>query len=354
MTVPFNNIPQDLRVPLFYAEVDNSAANTATGAMRRLIVAQVNDTATAPEIGQLVLVSTLSMAKAIGGPGSMLAQMYATWRQSDPAGEVWCLPLLADAGAAATGKLTVTGTATEAGLLNVYVGGVRVRATVVAQMTAAELAAALVAAINAAVDLPVTAAAVDGVVTLTCKWRGASGNDIRLELNSLGRANGEATPAGVVVTVTAMAAGAGAPDQADALAALGDEPFEFICVPWNDATTLGAWSLAMDDSAGRWSWAKQLYGHVYSAQRGTLGELVAAGKLRNDQHLTVDSVEVGVPQPVWQVAAAFAARSASFISADPSRPTQTGVMVGIGAAPASERFGLTERQSLLTYGMATS
>ena len=43
MAIGFSNIPADIRVPLFYAEMDNSAANSASSAMRRLIVAQVND-----------------------------------------------------------------------------------------------------------------------------------------------------------------------------------------------------------------------------------------------------------------------------------------------------------------------
>ncbi|MDP0880746.1 phage tail protein, partial [Klebsiella variicola] len=87
--VSFNNIPSDIRVPLFYAEVDNSQANNATSSMARLIVAQVNDDSVAEEIGHLTLVSSLGLAKSIGGVGSMLAQMYETWRSSDPAGEVW-------------------------------------------------------------------------------------------------------------------------------------------------------------------------------------------------------------------------------------------------------------------------
>ncbi|EPN20501.1 tail sheath protein, partial [Pseudomonas syringae pv. actinidiae ICMP 18804] len=53
----------------------------------------------------------------------------------------------------------------------------------------------------------------------------------------------------------------GTPDQLKALAALGDEPFEFVCMPWTDTSTLDAWKAAMDDSTGRWSWARQLYGH---------------------------------------------------------------------------------------------
>ncbi|VVN10184.1 phage tail sheath subtilisin-like domain-containing protein [Pseudomonas fluorescens] len=352
MPISFNNIPSDLRVPLFYAEVDNSQANSAGSSMPRLIVAQVNDDATAPEIGQLTLVSSLGLAKSIGGVGSMLAQMYETWRRSDPAGEVWCLPILGE-GEQATGTVTITGAATEGGELNLYLGGRRVRATVTKGATPTAVATVLAAEVNAA-GLSVTAAAVAGVVTLTCKWSGASGNDLVLQINRLGRNNGEATPAGLTVVLAAMSGGVGSPDVAVALASLGDEPFEFICAPWADATSLDAWKAFMDDSSGRWSWAKQLYGHVYTAKRGTLGELVALGAARNDRHATIHGFETSCPDPVWNVAAAYAARTAVFISADPARPTQSGELSGVIPAPAGERFTLTERQSLLNRGIATA
>jgi len=51
MSIGFSNIPADLRVPLFYAEMDNSAANSASSTMRRLIVGQVNGNATSDNIG---------------------------------------------------------------------------------------------------------------------------------------------------------------------------------------------------------------------------------------------------------------------------------------------------------------
>lgn len=352
MAVSFNSIPSDLRVPLFYAEVDNSQANSASGNLLRLLVGQVNDDAAAPEIGKLTLVSDLSLAKTIGGVGSMLADMYETWRRIDLVGEVWCLPIKVT-GTKASGKVVIAGTTTAGGQINLYVGGQRVRATVASGATAAAVATALAAAVNAA-GLGVSAAAATGEVTLTSRWSGLSGNDIQLELNRQGRANGELTPAGLTVTVTPMAGGVGTPDVAAALAVLGDEPFEFICSPWTDATSLDAWKGFMDDSSGRWSWARQLYGHVYSAARGTLGELVGLGDTRNDPHMTVYGFEKECPDPVWRQAAGYAARTAVFISADPARPTQTGELNGITPAPSGDRFMLTERQSLLTHGIATA
>ena len=354
MAISFNNIPSDVRVPLFYAEMDNSAANSASASMRRLIVAQVNDDVSGPELGSLVLVPSVALAKNIGGQGSMLASMYETWRKADPTGEVWCLPLLNTEGVKAGATVTFTGAATEPGLLNLYVGGARVQATVVNGATAAQAATALSVKINATPDLPIIASVDAGELTLSCKWSWASGNDIHLEINRLGKTNGEVIPAGLTAAVTSMTGGVVTPDQLKALAALGDEPFEFLCMPWTDTSTLDAWKAAMDDSTGRWSWARQLYGHVYSAKRGTVGTLVAAGQLRNDQHITIQGVETGVPQPVWLQAAALAARTAVFISADASRPTQSGTMPGLDPAPASQRFTLTERESLLRYGIATA
>ena len=38
MAVSFNYIPANVRVPLFYAEVDNSMANTATAEKKSLLI----------------------------------------------------------------------------------------------------------------------------------------------------------------------------------------------------------------------------------------------------------------------------------------------------------------------------
>ena len=356
MPVSFNNIPagDGIRVPLFYAEMDNSMANSATASMRRLIVAQVNEDAQATEIGKLTLLPSEAEATRIGGAGSMLAQMFRAWRKNDPLGEVWCLPIKSSSGAAAKATVTLSGTATEAGTFTIYIGGERVQFAVTAGMTHTEAATALVAAITGATDrLPVTASASEAIVTVTAKFKGALGNDIKLEMNRLGVANGQKTPAGLTVDCGAMSTGSGDPELASALAALGDEPFEFICAPWTDDTSLNAWQEFMSDASGRWSYLKQTYGHVYTALRGTVSELVTAGKKRNDQHTTIVGVEKDIANPSWVVAAAFTARTAVFISADPARPTQTGQLLGLMPSAPSDRYDITERNTLLSNGIAT-
>jgi phage tail sheath gpL-like len=108
------------------------------------------------------------------------------------------------------------------------------------------------------------------------------------------------------------------------------------------------------DASGRWSWSRQVYGHCYTALRGALGALTTAGGLRNDPHHTIAAIDVDCQHPNWEYAAAYGARNAVFIAADPARPTQTGQLTGLMAPRAGKKFIWTERNSLLNFGIATS
>lgn len=354
MTVSFNTIPANVRVPLFYAEVDNSQAGYFSQALRTLIIGQklaagvaVADTP--------ILVSRSDEAKTQFGIGSMLARMHEVYRANDSFGEVWCLPLSDNgAGVAASGTLTVTGPATAAGTINLWVGAQRVQVAVAASDSANTIAAAIDAAINADTTLPVTSSVATNVVTVTARHKGTLGNAIKLQLNYRGYAGGESTPTGVAVAIVAMSGGTADPTLTTALAAMGDEEYDFIIMPYTDSTSLDALETVMDDNTGRWAYNRQIYGHVYTAKADSFANLVTLGGLRNDQHASIAGYETGVPNTPWEYAAAYGARNAVFIAADPARPTQTGELVGILPAPAGSRFIMTERQTLLGSGIATS
>lgn len=354
MPVSFNNIPASVRVPLFYAEVDNSQAGYFEQNLKTLIIGQKLASGTA-EADTPMLVSRTDEARQLFGQGSMLARMHEIYRANDDFCEIWCVALGdAGAGVSATGTLTLTGTASAAGALNLYIGAQRVQLAVAALETAADVATALAAAINANAELPVTAAAVGGVVTLTARHKGEAGNAIRLQLNYRGNLGGETTPAGLGVAIVAMSGGATNPSLTAAIAALGDEEFDFIIQPYTDTATLDAFGALMNDTTGRWSWSKQLYGHVYTAKQGTLVSITTLTSTRNDQHMTIAGYEAEVPNTPWEYAAAYGARNAKFIAIDPARPTQTGELIGILPAPQEKRFLISERQTLLTNGAATS
>ncbi|EPY2706140.1 phage tail sheath subtilisin-like domain-containing protein, partial [Yersinia enterocolitica] len=202
MTIPLTHIPSNLRTPLFFAEFDNSQANTATTTQRTLIIGQMLNAGTLPA-DVPVLVSSVATVAGQCGAGSMLHGQMAAYLANDIAGEIYILPLAdTEAMVAATGKITVTTQASATGVISLYIAGIRVQVAVVATDEVAAVATALTAAINTTISLPVTAAAVDAVITLTAKNKGAHGNTIDLRLNYLGSAGGETTPDSLVLAFT--------------------------------------------------------------------------------------------------------------------------------------------------------
>ncbi len=351
MSVSFNTIPSGIRVPLFYAEMDNSAAAMPTSSTQSLLIGQMLDDGKA-EAGKPVYVSAATMANELFGRGSMLARMVAAYRAVDSFGQLVVIPV-ADAGTPATGTITCTGKAIEAGTIALYIGSDRVQVAVTEDMTAEAAAKAIAAAIALNKDLPVTAVESSGVVTLTAKNAGTLGNDIQVALNLRGAINGEKTIAGLGIEIDTLAKGATDPDLDDAIAAMGDDPYDFVGVPYSDAATLDALAEKMNDTSGRWSPFQMIYGHVYTAKRGSINDLVTFGKTRNNPHETIVAVEPAMPTSVPEVLAAYLARTSVFISADPARPTQSGVLVGVMASPLGSRFIRNERQTLLENGIAT-
>jgi phage tail sheath gpL-like len=354
--IGFSKIPANIRVPLFYAELNNSQANSAQQNGRALIIGQITSAgAAAPNVP--FLSQGVSDAKKQGGPGSMLAQMVWAYRQNDPFGELWCLPLADAAGGAtaAAGSVAFAGPAGAAGVLSLYVAGQLVAVPVTSGMTAAQLATAVAAAITAASDLPVNAA-VDGMTTskvdVTAKNVGLAGNDIDLRLNFLGSAGGEVTPVGLTVTIVAMTGGTINPTLTTALANLNSETFDYIVSPYTDAASVAAMTAFMNDTTGRWSWQTQVYGHVFVAYRGTAGALTTFGTALNDPHLSVMGV-YDSPSPMWNWSAAMTGAAAVSLRDDPGLPLQTLQILGVKAPPLQSRFSLSIRNTLLYDGIST-
>ncbi len=348
----FQNIPSNLRTPLFYAEFDNSQANTATATQRTLIIGQMlTNAAVLPNIP--VIESSASNTAGIYGAGSMLHNQMTAYLANDISGEIYLLPLVDGSSmVAATGTITLTTAPSETGVISLYVAGQRVQTTVLSTDTVTSMATALTAAINATIALPVTAASAAGVITLTAKNKGTHGNNIDLRLNYLGSAGGEATPDGLGITLTALTGGVGAPDMTTALANLGDRTFDFIITPYTDTTSLDALKNLLSDSTGRWSYAQQLYGHVFGAASGSYGQLTTLGEARNDQHATLLGV-YDSPTPAYVWAAAVTGAVAGSLRNDPGRPLQTLTVSGVLAPPLASRFELTERNNLLYSGIST-
>jgi phage tail sheath gpL-like len=122
------------------------------------------------------------------------------------------------AGAQAAGSITITGPATAAGTIYLYIAGDVLTVAVANADTDAVIATAISAAINAEQDLPITASAALGVVTTTAKDTSEFGNDVNMSVN-LGL--NQELPTGVTVVIVQQSGGSGLPDIDDALDGLG-------------------------------------------------------------------------------------------------------------------------------------
>lgn len=360
----FQQIPSSSpQPPLYYIEFNNSAAGVAGNQPQKsLIVGQtINAVPAVP-----TYVPSAAWAANFFGAGSQLALMAAKVYANDPEAQLWAYPLADASGAsAATGSIAFTGPASGNGTIAVMINGREVQIGVASGTAASAIATAVAAAVNAYIDprgmaLPVTAA-VDGThnyqVDFTARNKGTVGNTIGLTLNFYGSAGGEALPAGVGATVTAMSGGATDPDLGGLAAGLGTEPYDFIAIAgYNESTQLNELQTMMSFTSGRWSYAQQLYGHVWSAYQSTAGfsgsDLLTFGAGRNDPHVSVVGYEQACPHASFDIAAAYMASFSAGSKAGVSQPEQTLPLVDIIAAPKGNRFLFATQAALLQTGVA--
>ncbi|WP_343545495.1 phage tail sheath subtilisin-like domain-containing protein [Sphingomonas paucimobilis] len=348
MTISFSTIPVSLRTPGAYIEFDASRAVSGLppAPTKALLIGQRLAAGTVAPLTPTRIVSADQAAQAFGR-GSMLHAMAAAYRAGDDLTELWAVGLSDLAGGtAATGQITVTAAAAAAGVIALMIDGVAVKVGVAAADAPATIATAIAAAVNALPDLPVTAASAAAVVTLTARHKGTAGNDLDVRANFY---QGESYPAGVGLAFTAFAGGAGNPDFAAAIAAIGDASYSTIVVGFADAATMAAAEVEM---ARRWSAMEMIDGRVYFGARGTMAALAAIGNARNSPHLSIIGAKAA-PHAPYRWAATFAAVVGFHGAIDPARPFQTLALPGLIAPAQGDRFTRTERDLLLRDGVST-
>ena len=84
-------------------------------------------------------------------------------------------------------------------------------------------------------------------------------------------------PPGVGYTITAMSGGATNPTLTTLLSNLGVQLFDYIDCPYTDTASLNALQAFLSDASGRWSAEQGLFGHVFSAYRGTFSARTTFG-----------------------------------------------------------------------------
>jgi phage tail sheath gpL-like len=283
--------------------------------------------------------------------------MFAAYFANNFANEVWGLGVPEPVGAsAAAGTITVAHAPTDAGTIHLYIGGIHVAVNVGATDSVNTIATNMAAAINEVFDLPVVASAASAAVTLTALWKGVNGNDITVSINYYGTIGGEILPPGVQLTLPAtglLTGGAGVPDFTTAISNIGDQAFEYVAMPYTDSTSLMAWEQEYGFSdTGRWGWQRQLFGHVFSAKRGTYANLITFGATQNSGVMSIMGFEVASPAPCFEWTAAYAAKAQRALVNDPARPLQTLSLNQIKCAPLQSRFDFIELNALAESGIA--
>ncbi|QKV20243.1 hypothetical protein [Oricola thermophila] len=353
----FNTIPGNIVAPLVAFEVNSGGQFESRS--RLLLIGHANSGAVI-DANTPTVCPSIAEGRRLAGAGSMLDDMVRLVRQNAPAQELWIMAV-PDSGTKGSRTITVD-SVPSAGLGVVSIAGEPVQFTVADGDADSDVAAAIAAAVNgyfnglSGASLPFTASATDEVVTLTPRHNGAIMNGIDIHVPALDGGN----VASGKLSIAAPTSGSGTPDLSAALAALGDDEFDWIVSPFSDATNVGRYSDLMSDVSGRWAWNRQIYGHVFYPMSDTISNLTTHGLGLDDRHLTVIPViaSSNAPNPVWQWAAAIAGRIVPWLSdggtGNASR-NQTGLVVEGLQAPR-DRAGWLDyatRETFLGSGLST-
>jgi phage tail sheath gpL-like len=347
--VSFNEVPDNIRVPGIYIEIDPSKAFGGSPTMERrlLLVGQRMASGSVPAGTPVRLLSQAGdQAAAAWGRGSMLHGMAKAARKANGYVDIWGIALDDNgAGLAATFTVTLTGAPTANGALVLYVGGEAVSISVLAGDTLAALATRLAAAITANADLPITAGAAAGVVTGTLRWKGETGNDLDVRLGYYA----EQLPAGLTAVFSAVAGGTLNPVLTSTLDAIGGQQYYSIVCPYVDNVSLVALEAEMVERFGP---MERLTGHVFNAKKGNHAALTTWGSSRNSPHISTLGL-YDVPTPSWVAAAVWATVVEFYGAQDPARPFRSLGLRGVLPAPEKSQFTRTERNLLLYDGIST-
>lgn len=350
MAISYQGIPNAIRVPLAYIEFDNTKATSGTPAMLHKVLMLGTKLAEGSAVaGQAVRVLNTAQAKQLFGRGSQLAKMVEVFKKHNTTLDLWVLPLEENsAGAKATGKIKLVGTATAAGVLNVMIAGVNFKQAVNMGDTAHSLAAKLQKLIAANQDI-VVSAEVDnsdqGAITITSRFKGECGNEIDIRTNYY---SGETFPAGISAQITKMTGGAVNPNMEEAITGLGAEWWNYIVNPFTDTESLNA---LRTELVKRWGPMQQIDGLCFMAKSGTHAQVTTFAEQRNDYLFTVLATN-STPQPAYEWASAYCAVAAASLSIDPARPVQT-LVLDLLPPSMSERWDLSARNILLYSGLST-
>lgn len=352
MSLLFKEVPANQVSPGVFIEIDNNVGEPGVSQIQYKVLALGQKLSTGSmDTEEVVQITSLSDAIAKAGAGSQIANMAEAYFSVPTAIPLYAIAADdAAASAAAEGTITITGTATENGTYSLYIGGRSVKVGVLEGDAFGDVATKIAAAITADANLPVTAVAALGVVTITAKNKGTLGNSITITENYF--KDDESTPAGLTTVIVGMANGETNPSVQDLVDAIPESDWYQYLV--------GGYSAAADIAIIE-TYLKNKYvatvmksGMYFTAVNSTDGisTLTAYGDNRNSTHSCVMGLYNNVSQPLeW--AAAMVTAVAPLIAQRQTYNIADVTIPFVRSSKDSEVFNNTEHNQLLANGVST-
>ena len=358
MAIAFNNIPDTIRTPGTYTEIDNSRAlqGLAANPHKILVLGQKIAAGTVP-VETLKPITSDGLADGFFGPGSILARMCNTIKANNPNTELHAIALSNNGGTAASGIIKFQSglSATANTTFYLLINGQKVYTTITSAWSVTDVNSAVAAEINADSTLPIVAttsasAAGSDHIVLSAVQSGTLGNYIDVRWNYY---TGQSNPVGWdstgAISIASMDGGATDPDLGDAWAVIANEQYHYIIQPYIEAANL---TEIEDELEDRYGPLVDLQGQGFTAVRATQASATTLGNSRNSPHNVIMAAN-GSPTSPEEWAAALGAVAAFNLNNDPARPLHYLKLKNILAPAAVDRFSRAERDILLYDGIAT-
>jgi len=274
MSITFNEIPNNQRVPFVAVEFDNNRA--VQGASQQLFkilyIGQRLDTGSKKAL-ELTRVTNEVQAGTFFGSGSMLSSMLSAGLKANNTIETWAIALNDNPnGVQATGSIGFEGKVTKTGTITLYVAGKKVEVIALTNDTPSTILSKLNKSINNSDNLPVISIVKDRLLHITAKHKGENGNSIDLRFGYYY----EELLQGLTATINPMTGGTSNPDISTIFSLLGDEQYNIIVMPYTDASNL---NVIETELASRWSATRQIEGHAFSSANLSYARLATLAPL---------------------------------------------------------------------------
>ena len=353
MTIQFDQIPSNYRIPIVAMEFDATLAGTGELQEKKILAIGTMLSGGTASANTPVIVSSRSQAKNLFGDGSELDYLIAKILKNSRFVPITVLPVGEDgAGVQAEGTITVSGSCTNSGSVYIYVAGRRIVTSILEGDTASEIATKIVAAIteyDAEETLPATFV-VNGVtpeqIDMTARGKGESGNDIDIRENFT---NGDLAAEGVTLAIVAMNAGANNPSLTTPLTHVEPIKYEVLVSTLYDTTSMSG---IEDFCHSRWDAMSAEEGVCIFSATDTKDNLATKGNARNSQYNILVGQENYVDMPL-EIAGAVAGQVAKSVQNDPALPFQHLKLEGITGGKPADVLTEDEKNYLLKNAIST-